>query len=117
VGRTSLLRESENSSISNNASGPSLKAILVSQGYINPHTDLRAAGIDRTSDKDGYYQFVGGLQDQLDQFQKDNKKVPKAEEVRKIGAQLMQEQRLAPRMALLHRRNHPTYSYPFQTKR
>src|SRR6267142_6613527 len=30
--RTSLLRESENSSISNNASGPSLKAILVSQG-------------------------------------------------------------------------------------
>src|SRR5882724_4582781 len=37
-GRTSLLRESENSSISNNASGPSLKAILVSQGlYQSSH--------------------------------------------------------------------------------
>lgn len=54
--------------------------------------DLRAAGIDRSSDKDGYYQFVGGLQDQLDQFQKDHKKVPSLEEVRTIGSQLMQEQ-------------------------
>jgi len=92
-GRTSLLRESENSSISNNASGLSLKAILVSQGlYQSSHPISRAAGIDRTSDKDGYYQFVGALQDQLDQFQKDNKKVQRAEEVRAIGAQLMQEQ-------------------------
>src|SRR6266403_1240493 len=38
LGRTSLLRESENSSISNNAFGPSLKAILVSQGlYQSSH--------------------------------------------------------------------------------
>src|SRR6266481_6999487 len=75
--------------------------------------DLRAAGIDRTSDKDGYYQFVGGLQDQLDQFQKDNKKVPKPEEVRKIGAQLMQEQATG-RRGWLYFTNEttPTYQLP-----
>jgi len=75
--------------------------------------DLRAAGIDRTSDKDGYYQFVGGLQDQLDQFQKDNKKVPKAEEVRKIGAQLMQEQATGRRGWLYFTdETTPTYQLP-----
>lgn len=59
-------------------------------GILSP--DLRAAGIDKTSSKDDYYQFVGALQDQLDQFQKDHKKVPSMEEVRTMGAQLMQEQ-------------------------
>lgn len=55
--------------------------------------DLHAAGIDKTAtNKDDYYQFVGSLQDQLDQFQKDHKKVPTMEEVRSIGAKLMQEQ-------------------------
>ncbi len=75
--------------------------------------DLRAAGIDRASDKEGYYQFVGGLQDQLDQFQKDNKKVPKAEEVRKIGAQLMQEQATGRRGWLYFTdETTPTYQLP-----
>src|SRR6266478_7849705 len=38
LGRTSLLRENENLLISNNAFGPSLKAILVSQGlYQSSH--------------------------------------------------------------------------------
>lgn len=54
--------------------------------------DLRAAGIDKATDKDSYYQFIGSLQDQLDQFQKDHKKTPSMDEVRSIGAQLMQAQ-------------------------
>lgn len=54
--------------------------------------DLSAVGIDKRTNKDGYYQFVGALQDQLDQYQTEHKKVPPADEVRKIGAQLMQEQ-------------------------
>jgi hypothetical protein len=53
---------------------------------------LSAAGISKTSDPDGYRQFVGGLADQLDQFQKDHKKVPGFEDVKTMGAQLMQEQ-------------------------
>lgn len=54
--------------------------------------DLQAAGISKTADKDGYYQFVGAMQDALDAFQADTKKVPKLEEIRQIGARLMQEQ-------------------------
>lgn len=54
--------------------------------------DLAAAGIDKKSDKDGYYQFVGALQDVLDAYQTDNKKVPKMDDVRQMGARLMQEQ-------------------------
>src|SRR5882724_1418495 len=74
--------------------------------------DLRAAGIDRTN-KEDYYQFVGALQDQLDQFQKDNKKVPKPEEVRKIGAQLMQEQATGRRGWLYFTdETTPTYQLP-----
>lgn len=75
--------------------------------------DLRAAGIDRTSDKDGYHQFVGALQDQLDQFQKDNKKVPSLEEVRVIGGQLMQEQATGRRGWLVFtKETAPTYQLP-----
>lgn len=54
--------------------------------------DLQAAGIDKKSDLDGYRQFTGALADQLDQFQHDHKKVPSMEEVRTMGAQLMQAQ-------------------------
>lgn len=54
--------------------------------------DLSAAGIDRTSNKARYDQFVGALQDQLEEFQKQNNKAPKADEVRQIGARLMQDQ-------------------------
>ena len=51
---------------------------------------LHAAGID--NDKDRKYQFMGNLQDQLRQFQDQNKKLPKAEEINEIGARLLQEQ-------------------------
>jgi hypothetical protein len=54
--------------------------------------DIQAAGISKKSDIDQYYRFTGGLADALDAYQKDHKKVPTADEVRKIGAQLMQQQ-------------------------
>ena len=54
--------------------------------------DLQAAGITKVANKDGYYQFVGAMQDALDAYQQDTKKVPPLDEVRKIGARLMQEQ-------------------------
>lgn len=49
----------------------------------------QAAGVtpDR---KDQYYQYVGALQDAIDQYQKDNKKLPNADEINKIGARLLQ---------------------------
>lgn len=56
-------------------------------GILKP--DLQAAGIT-TKDKDTYYQFVGALQDALETYQADNKKAPPADEVRKIGARLLQ---------------------------
>jgi len=58
--------------------------------------DLVAAGIDPRGGEDNrkdYYAFVGGMQDQLDQYQKDHPgKLPTMDEVRTMGSQLMQEQ-------------------------
>lgn len=54
--------------------------------------DLEAAGISTKSDKEGFWRFAGGLQDALNIEQKDNKKPPTLDEVRKIGSRLMQEQ-------------------------
>jgi len=58
--------------------------------------DLVAAGITAKGGEDNrkdYFSFVGSLQDQLDQSGKDHPgKLPSMEEVRTIGAQLMQEQ-------------------------
>lgn len=72
--------------------------------------DLQAAGIAKASDKDGYQTFVGALQDQLDQYQQEHKKTPSFEEVRKIGAQLMQAQ--ATPWALNPWSKTPTYQLP-----
>ncbi len=52
---------------------------------------LQAAGVDGR-DKDQLYQYVGSLQDAMDQYQKDNKKLPNADEINKIGARLLQQQ-------------------------
>ncbi len=52
---------------------------------------IQAAGLDQTKDKDQYYQFVGSLQDAMDSFQQQNKKLPKADEINTIGAQLLQQ--------------------------
>jgi hypothetical protein len=58
--------------------------------------DMIAAGIDPRGGEQprkDYYGFVGAMQDQLDQYQKDHPgKLPTMEEVRTMGAQLMQEQ-------------------------
>ncbi len=51
----------------------------------------QAAGLDPTKDKDQFYQFVGSLQDAMDQYQKDNKKLPNADEINKMGARLLQQ--------------------------
>lgn len=63
-------------------------------GMLKP--DLVAAGIDPRGGDDNrkdYYSFVGGLQDQLDQYSKDHPgKLPSREEIRTMGSQLMQEQ-------------------------
>ncbi len=53
--------------------------------------DLFNAGITKTADPDGYYQFAGAAQDALYDFQKDNKRMPNLEEKQKIGARLLQE--------------------------
>lgn len=53
--------------------------------------DLNAAGISKQADKDSYYQFVGSLQDALQEFQGEQKKMPNAKEVQQIGARLMQQ--------------------------
>lgn len=58
-------------------------------GILGP--DLQAAGIDK-KDKDTYYQFVGSLEDQLKQFSDDNKKPPKAEDIKLMGSRLLQQQ-------------------------
>lgn len=53
--------------------------------------DLQAAGIERKN-KDEFYQFTGALSDQLQQFQEENKRAPKLEEVKLIGSRLLQQQ-------------------------
>jgi hypothetical protein len=58
--------------------------------------DMIAAGIDPRGGEDArkdYFAFTGALQDQLDQYHKDHPgKVPSHDELKGIGAQLMQEQ-------------------------
>lgn len=44
------------------------------------------------SNKDQYDQFVGALQDQLGEFQSQNKRAPKGKELQEMGAQLLQQQ-------------------------
>lgn len=54
--------------------------------------DMAAAGVDRKN-ADDYHQFTGALADSLEQYQTDHPgKVPTTEEVRTLGAQIMQEQ-------------------------
>lgn len=52
--------------------------------------DLQAAGINKTTDKEGYYQFVGALQDSLKDFADENKKPPALKDVQAIGSRLLQ---------------------------
>lgn len=52
--------------------------------------DLQAAGITVQNNRLAHDQFVGALQDQLERFQRENTRPPRFEEIRTIGAQLMQ---------------------------
>lgn len=52
---------------------------------------LSAANLDPQRDKDLYNQFVGSLQDSIERFQQDNKKLPKAEDINLMGAHLLQQ--------------------------
>jgi hypothetical protein len=71
--------------------------------------DLQAAGIDRKADREGYDQFTGALSDQLQQFAEENKRAPKIDEVRTIGARLMQSQ---TKPGFLWNSKVPTYQLP-----
>lgn len=53
--------------------------------------DLQAAGIDKKN-KDDYYQFVGALADQLQDAATENKRPPKPDEIKTMGARLLQAQ-------------------------
>lgn len=53
--------------------------------------DMQAAGITKTA-KEGYYQFIGSLQDALSDFATENKKPPTLKDVQTIGARLLQQQ-------------------------
>ena len=54
--------------------------------------ELNAAGITKTGSKDTYYQFIGSLQDALQDFATEHKRSPKMNEVQEIGNSLLAEQ-------------------------
>jgi len=70
--------------------------------------DMQAAGID-PKDKDTYYQFTGALADQLQEMTSQTKKPPTIEEVRTIGARLLQSQ---TQPGWLWNSKVPTYQVP-----
>lgn len=76
---------------------------------------LGPADLARRTDanKDQYDQFVGALQDQLSEFTKENKKAPKAEDIQKMGAQLLQQQTDANKWSFgFMNRTSPMYMIP-----
>jgi hypothetical protein len=75
--------------------------------------DMQAAGIDNT-DKDKKAQFVGTLADELRQFSQDNTRPPKFEEIRKIGARLLQNMETPGRVWGTN--TYPVYQVPIPYK-
>lgn len=76
---------------------------------------LGPAGLGRRTEdnKDQYDQFVGALQDQISDFTKENKKAPKADDINKMGAQLLQQQSDANKWSFgFLNRTSPMYSIP-----
>lgn len=68
------------------------RAINILQPDMNAAGIAKKGGFDSDQTKD-YYQFIGSLQDQLDSYHKAHPNAtPNIEEVRKMGAQLMQSQ-------------------------
>jgi hypothetical protein len=52
---------------------------------------LGAAKLNRRDNEEGYDQFVGSLQYAINTFQADNKKLPKDEDINRIGQQLLRQ--------------------------
>lgn len=52
--------------------------------------DLQAAGITKSVNKDDYYQFVGSLADQIQDYTETNKRPPKPDEIKAMGSHLLQ---------------------------
>jgi len=75
---------------------------------LNP--DLQAAGLNDPVNKDDKAQFVGALSDQIHQFSKDNSRPPKFEELRTMGARLLQAQQTPGRF--FGTNTYPTYQVP-----
>lgn len=53
--------------------------------------DPEYAGINKKTDIDAYYNFVGALQDSLASFQNQNKRMPKDDEIKQMGNTLIQQ--------------------------
>lgn len=66
--------------------------VMQAMKYLDGIGMLKSAGIDKKSDEESYYNFVGALQDSIAAYQTENKKAPKAEDIQKIGNQLLQQQ-------------------------
>jgi len=77
---------------------------------------LGPADLARRTDgnKDQYDQFVGALQDQIQDFTQQNKKAPKNDDIQKMGAQLLQEQADTSKWSVfgLLNRKSPMYTIP-----
>lgn len=57
---------------------------------LQPMTD--PIGLNRKQDKEGYNQLTGAMHDQIAQFQAENKRAPKDDEIQVMGARLLQRQ-------------------------
>jgi hypothetical protein len=76
--------------------------------------DMQAAGIDK-KDKETYYQFTGALMDQLQQFAEENKRPPKADETKLMGARLLQQQRSPGFFGTVFGTKTPVFQLPVPT--
>jgi len=73
--------------------------------------DLVAAGLDKRKDAETYYQFVGQLADQLQQSADENKRPPKADEIKLIGSRLLTQQPTKSFFGLFNSKT-PTFQVP-----
>ena len=102
--KSELLQQQQKMRGKNESQNPQIVSALRILG-----PDMIAAGIDG-KDKDQKAQFVGALADQLRQFSKDNDRPPKFEEVRTMGARLLQNQEVPGRF--FGTNTTPTYQVP-----
>ena len=84
----SAKKELINDQIKKKANAESDPRITQAMQILRPTLD--AAGISRTSDQQGYDQYVGALQGALEDFNSNNKRPANAKEVTEIGQRLLQ---------------------------